>query len=54
MSIWEMEENFIKELPDGENAAIDESLLWVQVRIRRDTEWETELRKWLAEMLEAE
>lgn len=47
-----MEKNFIKKLPDGENAAIDESLLWIQVRVRKGTEWETKLRSWLDEMKE--
>ena len=44
-----MEKNFIKRLPDGENAAIDESLLWLQVRVRKGTEWEEVLREFLEE-----
>ena len=44
--------NFIKRLPDGENAAVDESLLWLQVRVRKGTEWETQLRKRLEENTE--
>ena len=44
--------NFIKKLPDGQNAAIDESLLWLQFRVRKGTEWETLFREWLEENLE--
>jgi len=43
------EKNFIKPLPDGENAAVDESLLWLQIRVRKGTEWETLVREWLEE-----
>jgi hypothetical protein len=42
--------NFIKPLPDEENAAEDESLLYLQVRVRKGTEWEKYLRKWLLVM----
>lgn len=43
--------NFIKKLPDGENAAVDESLLWLQFRVRKGTEWEAIFREWLEENL---
>ena len=39
--------NFIKRLPEGENAAVDESLLWLQFRVRKGTEWEKLFREWL-------
>ena len=39
--------NFIKELPEGENGAIDESLLWLQFRLRKGTEWENHFRLWM-------
>ncbi len=47
-----MEKSFIRRLPDGENAAVDESLLWLQVRVRKRTEWEKSLRQWLKESVE--
>ena len=39
--------NFIKALPETHNAAVDESLLILQVRVRKGSEWETSLREWL-------
>ncbi len=36
--------NFIKPLPAGEEAAVDESLLWLQLRVRKGSEWEAPLR----------
>lgn len=40
--------NFIKRLPDEYDIAIDEGLLVLQVRVRKNTPWECELRKWIA------
>ena len=42
--------NFIKELPEGENAAIDESLLSLQFRCRKGSLWEKYFRPWLRMM----
>ena len=39
--------NFIKRLPEEYDMAIDESLLVLQVRVRKDTPWEDSLRKWI-------
>ena len=39
--------NFIKPLPEGHNAAIDESLLWYQVRARKGSEYEKQIRKFM-------
>lgn len=44
------EKNFIRKLPEGENAAVDESLLLLQVRVRKGTVWEQELRGFIEEM----
>ena len=42
-------ENFIKPLPEGENAAVDESLLLLQIRVRKGTSWENALRDFIEE-----
>lgn len=44
-----MGKNLIKPLPDGENAAVDESLLWLQVRVRKRTEWGRLLKEFIEE-----
>ena len=44
-----IQKNFIKPLPKGENAAVDESLLWLQVRVRKGTSWEQALRYFIEE-----
>lgn len=43
--------NFIKELPDGENGAVDESLLWLQFRLRKGSVWEKHFRLWFSMMM---
>ena len=42
--------NFIKKLPDGINGAKDESLLWLQLRLRKGTDWEKHFRVWFSLM----
>jgi len=44
-----IEKNFIKPLPEGENAAVDESLFWIQIRVRKGTSWEKALRDFVEE-----
>ena len=44
-----MVKNFIKALPEGKNAAIDESLLWLQLRVRKDSEWGHLLKEFIEE-----
>ena len=43
--------NFIKALPDGENGAIDESLLWKQFRLRKGTLWHKYFDMWFQFMM---
>jgi len=43
----QLNKNFIKDLPENENCAIDESLLYLQVRVRKGTAWERILRSWV-------
>ena len=38
--------NFIKELPEGEVGAVDESLLLKQFRFRKGTEWHKHFDLW--------
>lgn len=46
--------NFIKPLPESHNAAVDESLMMLQVRVRKGTNWEKALRTWLDSLEEIE
>jgi len=41
--------NFIKQLPEEYDMAIDESLLILQVRVRKGMSCEKSLRKWIKE-----
>jgi len=43
--------NFIKPIPDGWDVAIDESLLWLQVRTRKGSESEKKLREFIKPIL---
>ena len=38
--------NFIKDLPEGEVGAVDESLLLKQFRFRKGTDWHTHFDLW--------
>ena len=41
------EKNFIRPLPEGQDAAVDESLLWLQLRTRKRSEWGRLLKEFI-------
>ena len=47
MSKTEYGRNFIKPLPEGHDAAIDESLLWLQIRVRKGSGYEKTVRAFI-------